>query len=113
MARQHPALPSWLDVKSPWTALVTFQSDAALQGPPHVFHEISRSLNHAPAPVLLSLEDLHWADRSSLAVIASLIDELARHRLVVMATWRNEEIDPETIAHVLRLLRRPACDGWR
>ena len=43
--------------------------------------------------VLLALEDLHWADRSTLALVAFLARRLRGEHLLVVATYRNDEID--------------------
>lgn len=43
-------------------------------------------------PVVLVLEDLHWADRSTLEVIAFLVRNLRRERVAVLATYRHDEI---------------------
>jgi predicted ATPase len=40
-------------------------------------------------PVLLVLEDLHWADVASLRVLRMLVDTVASGRLLVLATWRS------------------------
>jgi DNA-binding CsgD family transcriptional regulator/tetratricopeptide (TPR) repeat protein len=47
------------------------------------------------APVLLVLEDVHWADRSTLALLTFLARNLRAERLVVLATYRvDEELSP-------------------
>ena len=45
----------------------------------------------AGAPVLLVLEDLHWADRSTLDLIAYLAHNLAERRVLLVATYRADE----------------------
>ena len=61
------------------------------------------------APVLLVLEDLHWADRSSRDLLAFLARNLHDERLVVVGTYRTDELEGD---HPLRrlvpeLARRP------
>ena len=46
-------------------------------------------------PLLVLLDDLHWADRSSLRALAIAAPELARSRALVVATYRDEELSPE------------------
>jgi ATP/maltotriose-dependent transcriptional regulator MalT len=46
----------------------------------------------ADAPVVLVIEDLHWADRSSLAFLAYLIRNLRQERLLLVGTWRSDEL---------------------
>lgn len=43
---------------------------------------------------LLLLEDLHWADRASLDFIALLARSVPRLRLLVLATYRGDEVSP-------------------
>jgi DNA-binding CsgD family transcriptional regulator/tetratricopeptide (TPR) repeat protein len=44
------------------------------------------------APVLLVLEDVHWADTSSLDLLVFLSQNLDDRRVVLLATYRAEEI---------------------
>jgi tetratricopeptide (TPR) repeat protein len=45
------------------------------------------------APVLLVLEDAHWADSGSLALLRHLARRTRRHPLLIMATYREVELD--------------------
>jgi DNA-binding CsgD family transcriptional regulator len=42
--------------------------------------------------VLLTLEDVHWADRSTLAFLTYFADRIERRRILVVATYRTEEL---------------------
>jgi len=54
-----------------------------------VFHEVLRWLEDlAPEPVLLTLDDLHWADLDSLDLLAFLCRRMSSLPVVVMATLR-------------------------
>jgi DNA-binding CsgD family transcriptional regulator len=44
------------------------------------------------APVLLVIEDLHWADRSTRDFIAFLVRNARRERLALVATYRSDEL---------------------
>ncbi len=44
------------------------------------------------APVLLALEDIHWADPSTRAFIAFMARALCRERVLVVATYRLDEL---------------------
>jgi DNA-binding CsgD family transcriptional regulator len=53
------------------------------------------------APVLLVIEDLHWADRSTLDLLAYLVQYAVDERLFLLASCRSGEIGPK---HPLRIL---------
>ena len=44
------------------------------------------------APVLLVIEDLHWADEASLALLQYLARELRDTRVMLLATYRSDEM---------------------
>jgi DNA-binding CsgD family transcriptional regulator/tetratricopeptide (TPR) repeat protein len=44
------------------------------------------------APVVLVAEDLHWADRSTLALLSFLLRNLQGERVLVVGTWRSDEL---------------------
>jgi DNA-binding CsgD family transcriptional regulator/tetratricopeptide (TPR) repeat protein len=44
------------------------------------------------APVVLSIEDIHWADSSTRAFVAFLARSLCRERVLVVATYRPDEL---------------------
>ncbi len=46
----------------------------------------------AAQPVLLVLEDLHWADRSTLDLVALLAHNLGERRVLLLGTYRGEEL---------------------
>ena len=53
------------------------------------------------APLLLVLEDVHWADRSTLDLAGFLARSLRRERIALVATFRSDETQ-----------RRPALRAW-
>ncbi|MDQ3644759.1 MAG: DUF2791 family P-loop domain-containing protein [Actinomycetota bacterium] len=56
------------------------------------------------------LEDLHWADPETLAVVEYLSDNLASERVLCIATLRSEE--PTAAFHMARTLQaRRACEA--
>jgi predicted ATPase len=64
------------------------------------------------SPVLLVIEDLHWADRSSRDLLVFLLSRLTAQRLVVLATYRADDLHRR---HPLRpllseLVRLPAVE---
>ena len=59
----------------------------------------------ATEPLLLVIEDLHWADRSTLELVALLARSLRGLRVALVATYRSDELQR---AHPLRAL----AAGW-
>lgn len=58
-------------------------------------------------PLVLVLDDLHWADRSSLLLLEFVVREIGSSRLLVVATYRDGELFrqhplQETLARVSR-----------
>ncbi|RPI30703.1 MAG: hypothetical protein EHM70_13215 [Chloroflexota bacterium] len=56
-----------------------------------------------PRPLLLLLEDLHWAGEASVALLERLARTAASKPILVVATYRGEETGR---SHPLRLMRR-------
>ena len=56
-----------------------------------------------PRPLLLILEDLHWASESSLALLEFLTRRIARLPVLIIGTYREEDTHR---GHPLRLVRR-------
>ena len=59
--------------------------------------------------VVLLLEDLHWADEASFAFLLHLMRSLATLRLLVVATYRSDELHRSHVAtpYIARLARDP------
>lgn len=57
---------------------------------------------------VLLIEDLHWADRSTMAFLTYLADRIRRRRLLVVATYRPEELvaSHPRLADIAMLLSR-------
>jgi predicted ATPase len=45
------------------------------------------------APVVLMLEDAHWADQSTLDLVSYLVHTLGEARLLIVVTYRVDEVD--------------------
>jgi DNA-binding CsgD family transcriptional regulator/tetratricopeptide (TPR) repeat protein len=60
-----------------------------------LFHLVATALAEAAqtAPVALVLEDAHWADQSTLDVIGYLVRTLRDARVLVVVTYRAEDVD--------------------
>lgn len=74
--------------------------------------------------LLLVVEDLHWSDESSLEFLQYLARRIAAHRLLLLLTYRSDEVHPalqrllaqldrERLAHeyVLARLNRPEVEA--
>lgn len=61
----------------------------------------------ADAPVALLIDDLHWADTTTLALLKHVVAETADLRLLVLATYRDSELSRDhPLTAVLADLRR-------
>ncbi|MBV9689393.1 MAG: AAA family ATPase [Ktedonobacteraceae bacterium] len=89
----------------PWIALL----HSLLQGIPseeehlHLWEAVLALFETASSihPLLLVLDDLHWADDRSIALLAYLIQHLKDQRVLLVGTYRDEELPP---THKLRML---------
>ncbi|CUR56006.1 putative Transcriptional activator domain [metagenome] len=57
-------------------------------------------------PLVVILEDLHWADPSTLRVLRLLVESASRERLLVVATWRSHPEPTGALADVAETLAR-------
>jgi class 3 adenylate cyclase len=74
-----------------------------------LFDSVTGFLQNAAAagPLVLHLDDLHWADKPSLLLLRYLARNLAGQRLLVLGTYRDVELDrTHPLAEVLPTLRR-------
>ena len=55
----------------------------------------------ATAPVVLVLEDLHWADASTLDLVAFLAHAVHDSRVLIVATWRRDAVRKDAAMHRL------------
>jgi hypothetical protein len=74
-----------------------------------LYDALSTLLKNAAAgtPLVLVLDDLHWADKSSLLLLQFLVREIADARLLIVGTYRDVEVARDhPLGHVLPHLRR-------
>jgi predicted ATPase len=96
------------------------QAGAGPPGPARLLSLAAEALRAVAeqVPVVVVVEDLHWADASTLDLVSYLARVLRRDRVVLLATVRAEELDParpvaELVAelvrapHAERLVLRP------
>lgn len=94
-----PPLWPWLRLARPWPVLQQLLSQQA-DPRPQIGHENRFKLFVAvadalvqlaePTGLVIVLEDLHWADRTSILLLRHLSRELATSRLLVLATSREQ-----------------------
>jgi DNA-binding SARP family transcriptional activator/tetratricopeptide (TPR) repeat protein len=106
----------WLSTLA--TLLPELQSRrGALPPPPHVdpagerprlFEALTRALDGLARarPLLLVLEDLHWAEEATIAALAFLLRRVSLAPILIVATFRDHETSR---LHPLRRLRRDAA----
>jgi DNA-binding CsgD family transcriptional regulator/tetratricopeptide (TPR) repeat protein len=58
------------------------------------------------APLVLVVEDLHWADRSTRDLLAFLVRNLRRERVLLVVTYRNDEPGQQQLGPYLAELDR-------
>jgi predicted ATPase len=68
-----------------------------------LFEEVLAVLEHIGArePLVLVLEDLHWADESTLDLVAFLVHAVRERRILLLATYRSSELRPGDGLHRL------------
>lgn len=75
----------------------------------HLFQSVTTFLLNAARaqPIVLVLDDLHWADKPSLLLLHHLARRLASSQLLVIGTYRDVELDRRhPLADVLGAMRR-------
>jgi tetratricopeptide (TPR) repeat protein len=61
------------------------------------------------APLVVVLDDLHWADRGTLAMLRHVARFIARHRILLLGAYRDVEVDRRhPLTDALGALRREA-----
>lgn len=73
-----------------------------------LFEQLLTRLRTPPGPVLVVIEDLHWADDGTLDLVRYLGRRVGRSRAVVVCTYRDDEVDEtspvgDALAHLSTL----------
>ena len=111
-AQAHPNTPLWwgacdaLQTPHPLAPLLDIAREAKprfaahLGGPrPALFDAVLDELRLAPAPVIVVVEDAHWADDATLDWLKFLGRRIERTRAMLLISYRDDEV---TAAHPLR-----------
>ncbi|WP_185756956.1 helix-turn-helix transcriptional regulator [Nocardia bhagyanarayanae] len=87
----QPALARWLPQLAVRSGLPAVESDRT-----QLFGEVLMLLEQLGArrPVVLVLEDLHWADQGTRELLAFLVANLAQRRILLIGTYRPAESGP-------------------
>ena len=69
----------------------------------HLFEAVRTALERlsATAPVVLVLEDLQWADGSTLDLVSFLAHAVGDVRVLIVATWRHDAVRKDDAMHRL------------
>ncbi|MEZ4707820.1 MAG: DUF2791 family P-loop domain-containing protein [Caldilineaceae bacterium] len=78
---------------------------AAAQAKRQRFQRFVDFLDQQTMPLLLTLEDLHWSDELSLECLLYLARSLTKQPIVVLLTYRSDEVQP-ALQQLLAGLRR-------
>ena len=80
----------------------------------HLFQSLAEMLARMAqnCPLLMFLDDLHWADESTLALLIHLANRIAQHRIAIIGTYRDGFSDDgpaliRTLEELIRLGIRP------
>lgn len=116
-----PPYGPWLEIARRYTAgeheppFPAFLHDeealAAIGTRERLFTQVSEffTARSAIQPVMLVIDDLQWADDGSLGLLRFLAREVSAHRLLIVATYRSEEVVPgHPLSTLLPLLLREA-----
>jgi tetratricopeptide (TPR) repeat protein/KaiC/GvpD/RAD55 family RecA-like ATPase len=79
-----------------------------------VFDAVSKTLHtiSSDSPTILFLEDIHWADSGSLALLHFISRIISSERVLIIATFRSDELSadsegrPHPLTETIRVMRR-------
>lgn len=99
------------EVQTYLPGLVVASADESDAAQFRLFDAITTFLHNgsARAPLVLVLDDLHWADEPTLALLVHAARELGNARVLIVASYRDEELDRHhPLARALASLSREA-----
>jgi DNA-binding CsgD family transcriptional regulator len=97
--------------------LARLRQDAALSFPPRQRDDAERYRVHSgvtrllrtvaeQTPVVVAIDDIHWADEGTLELLPFLSSKLHDHRVLIVALHRQDDADEAGLAHALAALSR-------
>jgi DNA-binding CsgD family transcriptional regulator len=89
-----PAIPVARDTSVDTSVDAVGEASAVEVGRMQLFESVARWFGSlaVTAPVLLVLEDLHWADPSSRDLLRYLLGRMRRERVLVVASYRSDDL---------------------
>jgi tetratricopeptide (TPR) repeat protein len=114
MSSQQLGLKTWLTAPSQPTELDNKEIMSPQAWKDQRFAAVTKELLFLSTekPLILFIDDLHWADSASLSLLHYISRAVGSERILILATFRSEEISPtnEGFAHplldTLRLMGR-------
>jgi DNA-binding NarL/FixJ family response regulator len=92
------------------------EADLAGLGQVRLFEAILTAVEEVrrARPVMLVIEDIHWADRSTLDLMTFLVRNVEASGVMLFVTIRNDELDRDDPLHAVlaELGRRPSVDRF-
>ncbi len=112
---EEHGITAWLTGPRPTDKLGKLETLSPQVWKDQVFAGIAKTLHSISThePIILFIEDVHWADSASLALLHYLARAVNNsERILVLATFRSEELTadaeghPHPLAEALRMMRR-------
>jgi DNA-binding SARP family transcriptional activator/energy-coupling factor transporter ATP-binding protein EcfA2 len=103
-----PLLP---ELRDPDVPEVVFSETSPERATARIYEALSFAIRTlaSPRPLLLVLEDLHWAGLATIEALGSILRDAMRSPILILATCRQEETP---VAHPLRALERSLRDHF-
>ncbi|HPS43043.1 MAG TPA: AAA family ATPase [Treponemataceae bacterium] len=80
----------------------------------HAFVAFVKAFARKGSPLVISLDDIHWADQASLSLIGALLEDLSVGNLLIIASYRNDEVtDDHPVAAFFRHLDAAGVHWWQ
>jgi tetratricopeptide (TPR) repeat protein len=90
-------------------AVVDRQSTPRASSQDELFNAVIEFLHETSTqqPIIVVLEDLHWTDTASLELLRYVARQISEHSVLIIATYRDTEIDRQhALHHMMPLLVR-------